>query len=169
MNRLGRCFRFIKRYCLSKLKRCPDLPTYPILILWSSEVLMNTSLSIGCICKLGHLSGLLRHYLLSNLDFGFAVQIHLPYYMYNSSYNVKGVAVSCGYDTWFAVRLVMDYTASHFAWSILGYLLDPNRSSLPEPEIVQIHLSSDAQCVSHHYPRWTATTCMTCNMWRVNY
>ncbi len=30
------------------------------------------------------------------------------------------VAVSCGYDTWFAVRLLMDYTASHFTWSILG-------------------------------------------------
>ncbi len=36
---------------------------------------------------------------------------------------MKYVAVSCGYDTWFAVRLVMDYTTSHFAWSILGYLL----------------------------------------------
>ncbi len=88
------------------------------------------------------------------------------------------VAVSCGYDTWFAVRLVMDYTTSHFTWSILGYLLDSNRSSLHEPdtqvslqhgplsrvhfgeslvvrlysEIDQIHLSSEAQCVSHHLP-----------------
>ncbi len=35
------------------------------------------------------------------------------------------VAVSCGYDTWFAVRLVMDYTTSHFTWSILGYLSIP--------------------------------------------
>ncbi len=34
---------------------------------------------------------------------------------------VLSVAVSCGYDTWFAVRLVMDYTASHFTWSILGF------------------------------------------------
>ncbi len=39
------------------------------------------------------------------------------------------VAVSCGFDTWFAVRLVMDYTISHFTWSILGYLTDPTRSS----------------------------------------
>ncbi len=127
------------------------------------------------------------------------------------------VAVSCGYDTWFAVRLAMDYTTSHFTWSILGYLSDPTRSSLPEPDtqvsrclwfppngsrigtfhilptgvhglcfgsyfsgplplrsllhgplsrvhfgeslvvrlysdIDQIHLSSEAQCVSHHLP-----------------
>ncbi len=27
------------------------------------------------------------------------------------------VAVSCRYGTWFAVRLVMDYTTSHFTWS----------------------------------------------------
>ncbi len=104
--------------------------------------------------------------------------------------STRSVAVSCGYDTWFAVRLVMDYTASHFTWSILGYLLDPTRSSQPEPdtqvsrclwfppkesrghfrpirgarcvspwltrepysEIDQIHLSSEAQCVSHHLP-----------------
>ncbi len=42
-----------------------------------------------------------------------------------------GVAVSCGCDTWFAVGLVMDYTISHFTWSILGYLTDPSRSSQP--------------------------------------
>ena len=45
---------------------------------------------------------------------------------FNMSYkNLRAlvyVAVSCGYDTWFAVRLVMDYTTSHFTWSILGYL-----------------------------------------------
>ena len=44
------------------------------------------------------------------------------------------VAVSCGYDTWFAVRLVMDYTTSHFTWSILGYLSDPTRSGQPLPD-----------------------------------
>ncbi len=33
------------------------------------------------------------------------------------------VAVSCGYDTWFAVRLVMDYTTSHFTWSNLDTLV----------------------------------------------
>ncbi len=38
------------------------------------------------------------------------------------------VAVICGYDTWFAVRLVMDLYS----------------------EIDQIHLSSEPQCVSHH-------------------
>ncbi len=52
----------------------------------------------------------------------------------NRRSRVKVVAVSCGYDTWFAVRLVMDYTTSHFAWSILGYLLDTTRSSLPQPD-----------------------------------
>ncbi len=52
------------------------------------------------------------------------------------------VAVSCGYDTCFAVRLVMDYTTSHFTRSILGLY----------SEIDQIHLSSEAQCVSHHLP-----------------
>ncbi len=46
----------------------------------------------------------------------------------------QAVAVSCGYDTWFAVRLVMDYTTSHFAWSIFGIPLDPTRSSQPEPD-----------------------------------
>ncbi len=44
------------------------------------------------------------------------------------------VAVSCGYDTWFAVTLVTDYTTSHFTWPTLGYLSDPTRSSLPEPD-----------------------------------
>ncbi len=43
----------------------------------------------------------------------------------------QDVAVSCGFDTWFAVRLVMDYTTSHFAWSILGYLTDPAWSGQP--------------------------------------
>ncbi len=57
-----------------------------------------------------------------------------------------GVAVSCGYDTQFVVRLVMDYTISYFTWSILGY-----------SEIDHTYLRIEAQCVSHHYPRWTAT------------
>ncbi len=55
---------------------------------------------------------------------------------------IASVADSCGYDTWFAVRLVMDYTALHFTWSILGLY----------SEIDHIHLSSEAQCVSHHLP-----------------
>ena len=58
-----------------------------------------------------------------------------------SKFLLLDVAVSCGYDTWFAVRLVKDYTTSHFTWSILGY-----------SEIDQIHLSSEDQCVSHHLP-----------------
>ena len=32
-----------------------------------------------------------------------------------TNFNVALIAVSCGYDTWFAVRLVMDYTISRFA------------------------------------------------------
>ncbi len=48
-----------------------------------------------------------------------------------SDKEVISVAVSCGFDTWFAVRPVMDYTISHFTWSILGYLSDPTRSSQP--------------------------------------
>ncbi len=50
-------------------------------------------------------------------------------------FSIEGdVAVSCGYDTWFAVRLVMDYATSHFTWSILGYLSDLTRSSQPWPD-----------------------------------
>ncbi len=41
-------------------------------------------------------------------------------------HHTHAVAVSCGYDTWFAVRLVMDYTTSHLTWSILGYLIISN-------------------------------------------
>ena len=63
-------------------------------------------------------------------------------FLFAVHYGLCSVAVSCGYDTWFAVRLVMDYTASHFTWSILGLY----------SEIDQIHLSSEAQCVSHHLP-----------------
>ncbi len=39
---------------------------------------------------------------------------------------------------------------------ILGYLSDPSRSRLYS-EIDHTYLSIEAQCVSHHYPRWTAT------------
>ncbi len=39
------------------------------------------------------------------------------------------VAVSCGYDTQFAVILVMGYTISLFTWSILGYLSDYTQKS----------------------------------------
>ena len=46
-------------------------------------------------------------------------------------------------------RLVMIYTTSHFPLIVLGYPLDSKRYS----EIDQIHLSSDAQCVSHHLPQ----------------
>ncbi len=135
------------------------------------------------------------------------------------------IAVSCGYDTWFAVRLVMDYTIScfarsfwdtyriprdhvspsqthrcpeglwfppkwsldHFYWHLsyptpqvyMGFLWlfcfrsTPQRSLILGPlsrvhfgeslvnrlysEIGQTYLSIEAQCVSHHYPRWTAT------------
>ncbi len=60
------------------------------------------------------------------------------------------IAVSCGYDTWFAVRLVMDYTISrvHFGESLVNRLYS---------EIDHTYLSIEAQCVSHHHPRWTAT------------
>ncbi len=60
--------------------------------------------------------------------------------------NTDNVAVSCGYDTWFAVRLVMDYTSLHFTWSILGYLLDPTRSSQPEPDI-QVGVQGAISCL----------------------
>ncbi len=44
---------------------------------------------------------------------------------FQNHFMMQPVAVSCGYDTWFAVRLVMDYTTSHFTWSILRYLWIP--------------------------------------------
>ncbi len=51
------------------------------------------------------------------------------------------VAVSCGYYTWFAARLVMDYTTSHFTTQKL------TKSTLA------VKLSVSAII----YPRWTAT------------
>ncbi len=39
----------------------------------------------------------------------------------------------------------MDYTISRFTWSLLAY-----------SEIDHTYLSIEAQCVSHHYPRWIA-------------
>ncbi len=70
------------------------------------------------------------------------------------------------------VRLVMDYTTSHFTWSNLGYLRIPPDQVSPSQtwstfkghfeeslivrlysEIDHIHLSSEAQCVSHLYPQ----------------
>ncbi len=53
-----------------------------------------------------------------------------PFLSWESWRQRPPVAVSCGYDTWFAVRLVMDYTISHFTWSILGYLR--NRPNPPQ-------------------------------------
>ena len=73
---------------------------------------------------------LLRHFPLANT-------LHIvPYNEYIAASTAKGfitwypsVAVSCGFDIWFAVRLVMDYS-----------------------EIDHIYHSIEAQCVSHHLP-----------------
>ncbi len=120
------------------------------------------------------------------------------------------VAVSCGYDTWFAVRLwtipfrillgqfwdtlrIPHDQASpsqthrcHIQptgvyWLCFGSCFSgplPLRSLLHGPlsrvhfgeslvvrlysEIDHTYLSIEAQCVSHHYPRWTATLCTFC-------
>ncbi len=64
--------------------------------------------------------------------------------------STRSVAVSCGYDTWFAVRLVMDYTASHFTWS-LDYTQKLTKSTLA------VKLSVSAII----YPWWTATACLS--------
>ncbi len=40
--------------------------------------------------------------------------------------SLSTVAVSCGFDTWFAVRLVMDYTISLFTWSTWDTLRIPH-------------------------------------------
>ncbi len=58
----------------------------------------------------------------------------------------------------------MDYTISLFTWSILGYLMESLVVRLYS-EIDHTYLSSEAQCVSHHYPRWTATTMVRILMW----
>ncbi len=63
---------------------------------------------------------------------------------------IRVVAVSCGYDTWFAVRLVMDYTTSHFTWSILGYLLDTQK-------LTKFTLAVKLSVSAILYPWWTAT------------
>ncbi len=59
--------------------------------------------------------------------------------------NKHDVAVSCGYDTWFAVRLMMDYTTSHFTWS--------NYTQKSTKSILALKLSVSVIFT----PRWTAT------------
>ncbi len=43
------------------------------------------------------------------------------------------VAVSCGYDTQFAVRLVMGYTISLFTWSFWDTVRIPHDQVRPSP------------------------------------
>ncbi len=49
-----------------------------MLILWSLKVFNNQSMSIGCVGKLGHLSGFLRHYLLNTADVGPSINYVTP-------------------------------------------------------------------------------------------
>ena len=55
----------------------------------------------------------------------------------------KDVAVSCGYDTFFAVKTCDGLC--HFIFSI-------DRVGIPYSEIDQIHLSIEAQCVTTLLP-----------------
>ncbi len=57
-----------------------------------------------------------------------------------------------------AVRLVMDYTTSHFAWSILGYLWIPANQVSPSQTISTLAAKLSVSAII--YPRWTATTCI---------
>ncbi len=88
------------------------------------------------------------------------VQQHVTDWSVSSKFINFNVAVSCGYDTWFAVRLVMDYTTSHFAWSILGISSEIKIIKKVSPYTQKSTISTLAVkfSVSAIFtPRWTAT------------
>ena len=71
------------------------------------------------------------------------------------------VAVSCGYDTQFAVRLVMGYTISLFTWSFWDYT---QKSTTP---ILALKLSVSAIITPGGLPHWICLP-FDCKMFNVS-
>ena len=85
-----------------------------MLILWSLKVLMNTfenqGMGIGCIGKLGHLSGSLQHYLLKS-------EQHILSNMLTTK-KLVDVSLICHCHT----KGMMSESAGHLSFGKVGYL-----------------------------------------------